>query len=238
MRTRSAALVGLCLAVVVVSACGKTGDGAAVADDVESSDTSTPSTTDTSKPSTRAIPAPEADLTEPGVVPTTRTAVPAGTVTCELSDPPTDGVAVAAVSDPGAPRITVALPQGWSTAQGNGDVGAKLTGPKGISATVTITQTTLDPAAAFKKYADDALAASEVSSVSVLPADLCGYSGQKLLGAWSDAPEQAVEFGDRIAHVWTNTGDYLVAVHVQGPGSTGFDPFTSPMLNDFSIEVP
>ena len=30
------------------------------------------------------------------------------------------------------------------------------------------------------------MAASAVSSVSVLPADLCGYSGQKLIGAWSD----------------------------------------------------
>ena len=79
------------------------------------------------------------------------------------------------------------------------------TGPDGIWATVTIARTPLDPAAAFKKYADEAMAASAVSSVSVLPADLCGYSGQKLLGAWSDTPQQAVEFGDRIAHVWTNT---------------------------------
>jgi hypothetical protein len=239
MRTRSAALAALCLATVVVSACGKTSDGEPVADDVESVAASTPSTTVTSMQATRAIPTPEADLTEPGIVPTTRTSVPAGTVTCELSDPPQDGVATAAVADPAAPKITVALLPGWSTAPGEGDVGAKLTGPDGVWATVTIAKTTLDPAAAFKQYADDAMAASAVSSVSVLPADLCGYSGQKLLGSWADTPEQAVEFGDRIAHVWTNSGDYLVVVHVQGPtGSAGFDPFTSPMMDDFAIEIP
>ncbi len=238
MRTRSAALVGLCLAAVMVSACGRTSDGAAVADDVDPPATATPSTTATSTPSTRAIPTAEADFTEPGVVSTTRTTVPAGTITCELPESPPDGVATATVSDPGAPVITVALPQGWSTAPGDGDVGAKLTGPEGVSAEITIAKTTLDPAAAFNKYSDDAMASSAVSSVSVLPADLCGYSGQKLLGSWSDSPEQAVEFGDRVAHVWTNSGDYLVAVHVQGPAGADFDPFTSPMMNDFAIEIP
>jgi hypothetical protein len=239
MTTRSAALVGLCLTALVVSACGKTSEGVPIADEAVSSAMPSATSATAAAPSTRAIPTAEADLTEPGVVPTTRTAVPAGTVTCELTDPPPDGVATATVADPAAPTITVALPAGWSSGPGDGDVGAKLTGPDGIWATVTIAKTTLDPAAAFKKYADDAMGASAVSSVSVLPADLCGYSGQKLLGSWSDAPEQAVEFGDRIAHIWTNAGDYLVTVHVQGPASTpDFDPFTSPMMNDFGIEIP
>ena len=238
MRTRWAALAALCLTTVLVSACGKTSEGEPVAADVESVAESTPSTTVTSTQTTRAIPTPEADLTEPGVLPTTRTAVAPGTVTCAVPDPSAEGV-TAAVADPGAPKITVALPPGWSTTQGDGDVGAKLTGPEGIWATVTIARTTLDPAAAFKQYADEAMAASAVSSVSVLPADLCGYSGQKLLGSWADTPEQAVEFGDRVAHVWTNSGDYLVVVHVQGPqGSADFDPFTSPMMDDFGIEIP
>jgi hypothetical protein len=215
----------------MVSACGKTSEGEPVAEEVESVATSTPSATSTQ--TTRAIPTPEADLTEPGVVSTTRTEVAPGTVTCAGPE----GV-TAAVADPAAPKITVVLPQGWSTEQGEGDVGAKLTGPEGVWATVTIVKTTLDPAAAFKKYADDAMAASPVSSVSVLPADLCGYSGQKLLGSWADTPEQAVEFGDRVAHIWTNSGDYLVAVHVQGPAGAGFDPFTSPMMDDFAIEIP
>jgi hypothetical protein len=237
VRTRSAALAALCLASMVVSACGRTSEGEPVADDVETVAASTPSTTAAAASSTRAIPTPDADLTEPGVVPTANTSAPAGMVTCELSAPP-NGIATAAVADPAAPKITVTLPQGWSTAPGEGDVGAKLTGPEGVWATVTIAKTTLDPAAAFKQYADDAMAASAVSSVSVLPAELCGYSGQKLLGSWADSPEQAVEFGDRVVHIWTNSGDYLVAVHVQGPAGANFDPFTSPMLDDFVIEIP
>jgi hypothetical protein len=238
MRIRSAALAALCLTTVLVSGCGKTSEGELVADDVESVAESTPSTTGTSTQTTRVIPTPEADLTEPGVLPTTRTAVAPGTVSCAMPDPSAEGV-TSAVADPGAPRITVALPPGWSMTQGEGDVGAKLTGPEGIWATVTIAKTTLDPAAAFKQYADEAMAASAVSSVSVLPADLCGYSGQKLLGSWADTPDQAVEFGDRVAHVWTNSGDYLVVVHVQGPqGSADFDPFTSPMMDDFGVEIP
>jgi len=233
VRTRAAALAALCAATLVVSACGRTSEGEPVADEVESVATSTPSATPTSTQTTRTIPTPEADLTEPGVLPTTRTEVAPGTVTCAGPEG-----ATAAVADAAAPKITIVLPQGWSTGPGEGDVGAKLTGPDGVWATVTIAKTTLDPAAAFKQYADDAMAASAVSSVSVLPADLCGYSGQKLLGSWADTPEQAVEFGDRVAHVWTNSGDYLVAVHVQGPAGAGFDPFTSPMMDDFAIEVP
>lgn len=234
MRTRSAVLAALCMATLVVSACGKTSEGEPVTDDaatVAESTSSEAATTTTL--TTRTIPTPEADLTEPGIVPTTSTEVAPNTVTCAGPEG-----ATAVVADPSAPKITVVLPQGWSTGPGEGDVGAKLTGPEGVWATVTIAKTTLDPAQAFKQYADDAMAASAVSSVSVLPADLCGYSGQKLLGSWADTPEQAVEFGDRVAHVWTNSGDYLVAVHVQGPAGTGFDPFTSPMMDDFAIEIP
>jgi hypothetical protein len=235
MGTRSAALAALCLAAVVVSACGKTSEGEPVAEDAASVAES-PALTTTQ--TTKTIPTPEADLTEPGVVPTTRTEVAPGTVTCAVPDPSSEAVQ-AAVADPRAPKITVALPPGWSTTQGEGDVGAQLTGPDGVSATVTIAKTTLDPAAAFKQYADEAMAASPVSSLSVLPAELCGYSGQKLLGSWADTPEQAVEFGDRVAHVWTNSGNYLVVVHVQGPaGSADFDSFTSPMMADFGIEIP
>ena len=111
--------------------------------------------------------------------------------------------AVAQVSDPAAPKITVAVPDGWSREPGSGDVGVRMQGPDGMFATVTIAQTKLDPAAAFTEYADKVMAVSAVSSVSVLPAELCGYSGQKLMGAWSDTPQQSVEFLDRIVHIWT-----------------------------------
>ena len=227
MKRATWAVVALAL---LSAACVKTSEGVpVVADGVP---------TRSAAPSTRAIPTPETDLTEPGILPTQRTPVPAGSTVCPAEPPPPVGV-MASVPDPAAPKITVALPSDWSTTKGDGDVGARLTGPDGIWATVTIVRTPLDPAAAFKQYADDAMAASAVNSVSVVPAELCGYSGQKLLGAWSTTPQQAVEFGDRIAHVWTNTNNYLVAVHVQGPaGTPGFDPFVSPLMNDFAIQIP
>src|SRR3546814_466616 len=117
---------------------------------------------------------------------------------------------VAQVADSVAPVITIAVPEGWSMQGGTGDVGAQLTGPDGMSATVTIMPTTLDPQAAFAEYAQELTADAAVSSLSVLPAELCDYSGQKLLGAVSDTPEEAIEFVDRVVHVWTNSRDYLV----------------------------
>ncbi|MGV0715669.1 hypothetical protein ABQE93_09705 [Mycolicibacterium sp. XJ662] len=230
MSTRWAALAALGLGAVVFTACDRTSEGTPVP-----ADTAVPAT---STPSTRAIPTPQTTLPEPGIAPTTRTPVPAGAATCEPSDPPPVGV-VAKVDDPAAPRITVALPEGWSTSAGDGDVGAKLQGPDGLSATVTIARTQLDPAEAFEQYVNDAMAGANVSSVSVLPAELCGYSGQKLLGMWSGATEKAVEFGDRIAHIWTNTNNYLVAVHVEGPADTPhFDPLSSPLMADFTVVLP
>jgi hypothetical protein len=216
--------------VCLLAGCARTSEGVPVADDVAAART-TP-------PSSRVIPTPDTDMTEPGILPTTQTPVPAEATTCTADPLPPVGV-VASVPDPAAPKISVALPADWSTTKGDGDVGARLTGPDGITATVTIVATPLDPAEAFRKYADDAMAVSSVSSVSVLPADLCGYSGQKLIGAWSDSPQQALEFGDRIAHIWTNTNNYLVAVHVQAPaGTPGFDPMFSPLMEDFGILIP
>ena len=106
-------------------------------------------------------------------------------------------------------------------------------------ATVTIAPTQLDPAEAFTEYADKVMAVSAVSSVSVLPAELCDYSGQKLMGAWSDTPQQSVEFLDRIVHIWTNTNNYLVAVHVQAPtGTDGFDAAAAVLIEDFAVGLP
>jgi len=174
----------------------------------------------------------------PGIVTTTRSPVPAATVSC--SEPVKPAVsAVAQVSDPAAPEITVAVPDGWSQAPGSGDVGLRMQGPDGMFATVTIAKTKLDPAKAFTEYADKVMAVSAVSSVSVLPAELCGYSGQKLMGAWSDSPQQSVEFLDRIVHIWTNTDNYLVAVHVQAPaGTDGFDAASTVLIEDFAIGIP
>lgn len=146
----------------------------------------------------------------------------------------------AKVTDPAAPIITTGFPDGWSmTSRPRGDIGAHLEGKDGMWATVTIAKTELGPAQAFGKYFDDAMAAAPVSSVGVLPADLCGYSGQKLLGAWSDTLESAVEFADRLLHIWTNHNSYLVAVHTQAPtGTAGFDDAASILMQDFAIVIP
>ena len=185
--------------------------------------------------STAATDTPESS--EPGVLETTRQAVPPNAQVCgqDLSGQ----TAVAAVADPAAPRITVAVPDGWSAAPGSGDVGARFTGPDDMLAEISITATPLDPAAAFTRYSDDLMAKYPISTLSLLPADLCGYSGQKLMGTWADDPEESIEYQDRITHIWTNAKNYLVAIHVEAPsGATGFDAAASALTGDFSIVIP
>ena len=223
-------LVLLTLAASLVSACVRTDEGVAIRSE------GTASTSGERPQPTQ--PTEDAGPAAPGIVTTSRTPVPADTVSC--SHPVRPAVsAVAQVSDPAAPKITVAVPDGWSTEPGSGDIGLRMQGPDGMFATVTIAQTKLDPAEAFTEYADKVMAVSAVSSVSVLPAELCGYSGQKLMGAWSDTPQQSVEFLDRIAHVWTNSDSYLVAVHVQAPaGTDGFDAASTVLIEDFAVGIP
>ena len=223
--------VALALACLL-AACVRTSDGVPVAGDRATTAVS-------SAPSAPPGPSRQSDESAYGVVPTTRAPVPPNTVACSQTITPTVRM-TAEVDDPHAPRITVGVPDRWSMSAGTGDVGGRLAGPGGMEATITIAVTQLDPAAAFKKYADDLMAESAVSSVSVLPGELCGYSGQKLMGAWSDTPQNAVEFEDRIAHVWTNNGsNYLVAVHVQAPaGTPDFDAAAALLTEDFEIVLP
>jgi hypothetical protein len=229
-RFGSATLVLLGLVALLVAGCVRTDDGVAIRSEDVATHTSvhaspTPSTED-------------AGPAAPGILPTTRNPIPADTVSCAEPVKPANA-AVAQVADPAAPRITVAVPDGWSVEPGSGDVGVRLQGPNGMFATVTIAPTKLEPAEAFDEYADKVMAESAVSSVSVLPAELCDYSGQKLMGAWSDTPQQSVEFLDRIAHIWTDTNDYLVAVHVQAPaGTDGFDAAGAVLIEDFAVGIP
>lgn len=224
------ALVLLGLTAPLATACVRTDDGVAIrSEDVEAPITA--EATPTTQPSDDSGPA------APGVVATTSTPVPEDAETCP--QPVRVPRTTVLVADPHAPRITIALPEGWLTEPGSGDVGAKLQGPDGMFGTVTIAQTKLDPVAAFTEYADKAMAVSPVTSISVLPAELCGYSGQKLMGAWSDTPQQSVEFLDRIVHIWTNTNNYLVAIHVQAPaGTDGFDAASTVLIEDFAVEIP
>jgi hypothetical protein len=212
----------------LLTGCVRTSDGVPVAADRVTTGTSA-----------NPAPTPQSDQSVYGVVPTTRTPVPPNTLACPQTVKPAVRMA-AHVADPHAPRVTVGVPDGWGMSAGTGDVGGRLQGPAGMQATVTIALTQLDPAAAFKKYADDLMGQSAVSSVSVLPGELCGFSGQKLTGAWSDTPQNAVEFNDHIVHVWTNSGaNYLVAVHVEAPtGTPGFDAAAALMTADFEIVLP
>lgn len=223
------ALLGLI--APLAAGCVRTDEGVAI----RSEDFATP----TSVPPRPTQSTDDAGPAAPGVVATTRAPIPADSVTCAQPAPPVPRT-TALVPDPQAPRITVALPpDGWTASPGSGDVAARIEGPNGMFATVTIAQTKLDPVEAFTEYADKVMAVSAVSSVSVLPAELCDYSGQKLMGAWSDTPQQAVEFLDRIVHIWTNTNNYLVAVHVQAPtGTDGFDAAGAVLIEDFAVELP
>jgi hypothetical protein len=130
---------------------------------------------------------------------------------------------VAAVADPAAPRITVSLPDGWSSATGSGDAGAAAQRPNAMVAQVSITPTSLDAAAAFSRYSDDVMARYPISTLSMLPAELCGFSSQEMMGTWADNPDRSITYLPHRRHIWTNAKDYLVAIHVQAPSGTPFD---------------
>ncbi len=228
-RVRLAAFALACL----LAGCVRTSDGVPVASEAG------PAAVTSSPSSVPTPPTQQGDQSVYGVVPTTRAPVPPNTLACSQTIKPSVRM-TAHVDDPQAPRITVGVPDRWAMSAGTGDVGGRLQGPDGMQATVTIAVTQLEPAAAFKKYADDLMAESAVSSVSVLPGELCGYSGQKLMGAWSDTPQNAVEFKDRMIHIWTNSGNnYLVAVHVEAPtGTPGFDEAAALLTEEFEIVLP
>ena len=214
----------------VASACARSSDGVPVAgSSLEATSVTLPSA---------ASPSAANDQAPPGVVPTIQVPVPVDAVTCAAPGKP-GTVITAAVSDPTAPKITVALPPGWNSSPGSGDVGARMDGPDGMSATVTIAPSGLDPAAAFRDYTDRVMSQSPVSSVSILPGELCDYSGQKLMGAWSDTPQNSIQFVDRIVHVWTNTKNFLVSVHVQAPTGVGqLDAAGKLLTEDFEVRLP
>jgi hypothetical protein len=227
---RTTVLVTACAAAVLATACVRTSAGVPVADPSASS----------SSPSRSINPRPSGQLDQgpPGVQPTLQVPIPANAVTCAPANKPPVSV-VTAVDDPMAPRVTVGVPEGWSTSKGSGEVGVRMQGPDGMTAFVSVAATTLDPEAAFRDYTDKIMAQSAVSSVSVLPAELCQYSGQKLMGAWSDTPQNAVEFFDRVAHVWTNTTNYLVAIHVEAPtGVDALDAASAAITDDVEITIP
>jgi hypothetical protein len=213
---------------VASAACVRTSEGFPVA----------ASMTATSARSSIGTPSTDNDQRPPGILPTTQVPVPVDAITCAPPAKPA-AMVTATVSDAEAPEVTVAVPPGWNASPGSGDVGARMQGPDGLSATITIAATQLDAEGAFREYTDRLMAHSPVSTVSIVPGELCGYSGQKLMGAWSDTPQNSVEFTDRIVHVWTNTKNYLVSVHVQAPtGARGLDAAGELLTEDFEVRQP
>lgn len=228
MRPGVVAPLATMVAAVLVSGCERAGPGTPVTAQGTVSST-TGSTTEPAPPSV------------PGVATTLPDTIPPDALAC-FQPPDAAGVAtVAQVGDPAAPRITVDVPLGWIATPGGAtpEVALTLTGPDGLTGSVTIAQTPLDPGAAFDAYGDAVFDNSGVSVLNVMPAEFCGYSSQRLFGNWSDQAGQTTEHADRIAHIWTETGDYLVTVHLQGPaGAPGFDVARDLLTADFSIVIP
>lgn len=228
------ALVPVLAVVCLATACARTDDGTAVAA------SQPPDASESSQPSSSSSPAvtPPSGPIDFGVVPTNRVPVPPGTVTCSPEERP---AAEATVRGPGptAPVITVAVPVGFGAPQPSGD-GVLIAGPEDIKALVTVTATDEEPAYAFETYSDRLVADSSISAVSVLPGELCDYSGQELMGSLSNDDQDAVEYRDRIVHIWTPDGGmYLAAVHVTAPmGAAGFEDAAAVFTGDFAVALP
>ncbi len=228
--------------VLALAGCSRGADGVAVSDAAdETTGTNTaaspaPTGTTPTRSSSSVLPSP----TEvPGVVTTVPDTMPPNALIC-MPEPAGSGRATqATVADPAAPRITLSVPDGWSSTPGQGDTALTLAGPDGISGEVTIAKTALDPVAAFTQYNDTLFARSAFSVVNTLPAEFCGFSSQRLFGTWADTPGQGIDFYDRITHVWTNTGNYLVTIHLQGPNkAAGLEAAKDTVLADFPIVIP
>ncbi|BBX98163.1 hypothetical protein MLAC_34570 [Mycobacterium lacus] len=190
--------------------------------------------------STSAVPKPPSDPAEavPGIAVTLPDRIPPNALVC-LPPRPGDGRAASAeVSDPGAPKITISMPDGWNSSAGTGDTALMLIGPDGMSATVTIAATELEPGGSFLRYTANLGGSMPRLKFSVAGAQFCGYSSE-LLTMTIQGPAGAIDLADRIAHIWTNSKQYLVAIHLEGPaGAAGFGAAKSRLMQDFGIVIP
>jgi hypothetical protein len=229
MRYLCVSIGTVCALAGLIAGCQKSSDGTPVRSDQSTAGTTSTSTAVSTTSATEV----------PGVKETLPDTIPPNALIC-FSSPTDIGTATpAAVADPAAPRVTISVPSGWMSNPGTGDVALTLAGPDGMSGTVTIAVTTLEPAAAFEKYSDDLAGKAPISSINVRPAEFCGYSSQELFGTLSDPPAEPVEFADRITHIWTNTKKYLVAIHLQGPkAAAGFDDAKTALMQNFAVVIP
>lgn len=234
-------VVSGCLTVALLAGCARSIESpAAGTGGSERAPTSTSVTTSTTTAATPTSPGDMNSLPAYGVVGTTTRPVTAGETVCEPEPAPANTLEARGAAA-GSPTVIIGVPDGFSPGgrQPEGDVALNLLGPHGMTGTVTIAPTTLDAADAFQQYADDRTAHHEITTLSVLPGELCGYSGQELIGVLADQPRQGIDFADRIVHVWTDSGDFLVAVQLQAPnGDPGLDAAKAVMLSDFGIRMP
>ncbi len=234
---RIAAPVVLVCVALAASACTRVDDGTpeSVADSPSaqtSSETLDPETSASETPASETSTPGLADP-GPGIVPTPAVGTP-----CVPAEMPPVRV-VAAIPDPAAPKATVGVPDGWTTAPGDGDPeGARLEGPERMEAVVTIAPTTLDAETAFRDWVDMLTEGATLSTVSTLPGELCGYSGQVLMGNLAD-DNQSVEYRDRLVYVGTAAQNYLIVVHAEAPaGTPGFVDAAAVITDDFEIGLP
>ena len=226
----------LAAAAALLAGCGGKADDKPTG--TTTSTTTSTTTTSSATSSAAASGSKMPDLPVYGVVETTKRAVAAGEQVCDPPGPPAQTM-TASTGAPGSPTVVVAVPDGFNqAAPPSGDVALNLIGPDGLTGTVKVSPTHLDAGAAFQQYADARTAGHEFNSVSILPDELCGYSGQKLMGVLADKPGSGNDYADRVVHVWTNNGDYLIALQLQGPaGSKGLDAAKSVLLGDFGIRM-
>jgi hypothetical protein len=174
----------------------------------------------------------------PGIETTLPDHIPPNAFLC-FPGPAEGGIGtVAQVHDAAAPRITITIPDGWTSEPGQRDLALSLSGPGGMSGTVTIAATKLDPARAFSDYAATLAHSKPDFDVATVGAKFCGYSSQKLAGTFS-GPSGPVEFADRLTHIWTNTGQYLIAVDMEGPvDGPGFGAAKTALMQEFAVVIP
>jgi hypothetical protein len=216
----------LCAALVavgVLSGCVRSIDG--VAAWTGGSSASAARTTGTAAPA-------------PGIETTIPDHIPPNAFLC-FPGPAEGGIGtVAQVVAHTAPRLTLTVPDGWNSEPGHEDVALSLGGPDGMTGLVTIAATKLDPARAFSDYAATLAHSKPDFHVETLGAKFCGYSSQKLVGTFG-GPSGTVEFADRLTHIWTNTDQYLVAIHLEGPEDTpGFGAAKAALMQDFAVVIP
>ena len=125
------AVIRLACAVLLIGlatvACSRTDEGTAV----RAGDMPTPLSSkecDRDAPTSAATPTTDIpDSSQPGIV--KRPSAPSPRIR-SCAAPSSAQTAVATIVDPSAPTITVALPSGWTTQPGTGDVAARLVGPE------------------------------------------------------------------------------------------------------------